>query len=227
MLKVEKIKNEIKNHIEKINRVKWDANSVLNWSNAQETLAYMNQSQKSSEFFSRTDEESLLKDYINEIRYISSTFCNEQYSNKEKLLNLLEYFRFTSMSDNLTISSNNYSYSDLSNSCGLNIAINNKGLCVSQSCFFRDILNFCNIDATTKSIILFRLPGSDKETFVGHRVVYVYPNKEQPIYIDPTWYNGNISSIDLSREYSKFSASNFGKLNITEEDIIKSRCILY
>lgn len=223
MLKVEKIKSEIKKHIEKINGVKSDANSVLNWSNAQETLAYMNQTQKSSNFFSRTDEETLFKNYISEIKYIATTFCNEKYSDKEKLLNLLEYFRFTSMSDNLSISNNNYSYSDLSNSCGLNIALNNKGLCVSQSCFFRDILNFCNIEADTKSIILFKLPGSDKKTFEGHRVVYVYPNKDQTLYIDPTWYNGNISSIDLSRECAKFSASNFGQLNITNQDITKAR----
>ena len=187
-------------------------------------INYMDASSASKAFFS-ADPKELVEKYFEEIESVSSYLGDESYSQKQKILNFMEYIRISGMYENLSIDSVQYQllYPSISQS-GLSIAILGKGICKSQAEFLSHLLIASDMEAYNYQVQFY-----DKETgnyICSHEVVTAEVLDTGNFFLDPTFYNGSLESLRGSFDMADFTEerrNTLSILNVTEQEIEEAR----
>lgn len=188
-------------------------------------LQYMESSTASKNFFDNVDVDDLMAKYEEELIRVSKALGNSTFSSKQKMLNFLEYIRINGMYENIDM--RNFFMSQtvaaISQS-GINIALLGKGVCASQARFLRDLLLTSGEEAITKKVYFIDEDGIIEDQ---HLVTYACSsNNGTNFFLDPTWYNGTINSLEgsfNSADISEQHRSLLSILDVTQEEIESAR----
>ncbi len=219
------IKEEIKKHVEKISSDKEMSKRDSDMFGMKRLVQYMESSTASKNFFDNVDVDDLMAKYEEELIRVSKAIGNTTFSSKQKMLNFLEYIRLNGMYENIDM--NKFfmpqSVAAISQS-GVNIALLGKGVCASQASFLRDLLNTSGEGAMTKKVYFFDEDGMIEDQ---HLVTYAgSSNDDKNYFLDPTWYNGTINSLEGSfncADIPEQHRSLLSILDVTQEEIENAR----
>lgn len=222
------IRKEIEKHVSKIlsdrEIVKKDSDTF----GIKRLLRYMESSTASKSFFNNTNVEELMAKYEEELIRVSEALGNSTFSSKQKMLNFLEYIRMNGMYENIDM--RNFlipkTVSSISQS-GINVALLGKGVCASQANFLRDLLITSGEDAITRKVYFIDEVGMIEDQ---HLVTYAFSSSDNAnFFLDPTWYNGTINSLEgsfNSADIPQQHRSLLSMLNVTQEEIEVARNIV-
>ena len=185
----------------------------------------MESSTASKNFFDNVDVDDLMAKYEEELIRVSKALGNSTFPSKQKMLNFLEYIRINGMYENIDM--RNFFMSQtvaaISQS-GINIALLGKGVCASQARFLRDLLLTSGEEAITKKVYFIDEDGIIEDQ---HLVTYACSsNNGTNFFLDPTWYNGTINSLEgsfNSADISEQHRSLLSILDVTQEEIESAR----
>ena len=188
-------------------------------------LQYMESSTASKNFFDNVDVDDLMAKYEEELIRVSKALGNSTFPSKQKMLNFLEYIRINGMYENIDM--RNFfmpqTVAAISQS-GINIALLGKGVCASQARFLRDLLLTSGEEAITKKVYFIDEDGIIEDQ---HLVTYACSsNNGTNFFLDPTWYNGTINSLEgsfNSADISEQHRSLLSILDVTQEEIESAR----
>lgn len=168
-------------------------------------------------FYEIEDKEKIIEEYILKINEIRNITINPNNSDKQNILNVLEYMRHMHSFDNISRRSFP-NCRDLSLSPVFQ-AFLGKGVCVSQVGLLEDILSN---DINIKSRKVSKMEGGMLNDLVDHTVNVFYLDSKE-YYIDPTWYNGSVKSLEgsINKKYS--GDKQYNSIEATDEEIIKAR----
>ena len=211
------IRKEIEKHIEEILSDREMAKRESDMFGTKRLLRYMESSTASKSFFDNTDVDDLMSKYEEELIRVSEILGNSTFSSKQKMLNFFEYIRMSGMYENIDMSKFFIpgTVSAISQS-GINIALLGKGVCASQASFLRDLLITSGEDAITKKVYFIDEDGMIEDQ---HLVTYACSSNDGAnFFLDPTWYNGTINSLEGS-----FNSADIPALleDLDKEEVIK------
>lgn len=188
-------------------------------------LQYMESSTASKNFFDNVDVDDLMAKYEEELIRVSKALGNSTFPSKQKMLNFLEYIRINGMYENIDMRDffMPQTVAAISQS-GINIALLGKGVCASQARFLRDLLLTSGEEAITKKVYFIDEDGIIEDQ---HLVTYACSsNNGTNFFLDPTWYNGTINSLEgsfNSADISEQHRSLLSILDVTQEEIESAR----
>lgn len=219
------IRKEIEEHVAQISSYKETAKRDSDMSEIKRLLQYMESSTASKNFFDNVDVDDLMAKYEEELIKVSEALGNSTFSSKQKMLNFLEYIRINGMYENIDM--RNFfmpqTVATISQS-GINIALLGKGVCASQARFLRDLLLTSGEEAITKKVYFIDEDGIIEDQ---HLVTYACSsNNGTNFFLDPTWYNGTINSLEgsfNSADISEQHRSLLSILDVTQEEIESAR----
>ena len=219
------IRKEIEEHVAQISSYKETAKRDSDMSGIKRLLQYMESSTASKNFFDNVDVDDLMAKYEEELIRVSKALGNSTFPSKQKMLNFLEYIRINGMYENIDM--RNFFMSQtvaaISQS-GINIALLGKGVCASQARFLRDLLLTSGEEAITKKVYFIDEEGIIEDQ---HLVTYACSsNNGTNFFLDPTWYNGTINSLEgsfNSADISEQHRSLLSILDVTQEEIESAR----
>lgn len=219
------IRKEIEEHVAQISSYKETAKRDSDMSGIKRLLQYMESSTASKNFFDNVDVDDLMAKYEEELIRVSKALGNSTFPSKQKMLNFLEYIRINGMYENIDM--RNFfmpqTVAAISQS-GINIALLGKGVCASQARFLRDLLLTSGEEAITKKVYFIDEDGIIEDQ---HLVTYAYSsNNGTNFFLDPTWYNGTINSLEgsfNSADISEQHRSLLSILDVTQEEIESAR----
>lgn len=219
------IRKEIEEHVAQISLYKETAKRDSDMSGIKRLLQYMESSTASKNFFDNVDVDDLMAKYEEELIRVSKALGNSTFPSKQKMLNFLEYIRINGMYENIDM--RNFFMSQtvaaISQS-GINIALLGKGVCASQARFLRDLLLTSGEEAITKKVYFIDEDGIIEDQ---HLVTYACSsNNGTNFFLDPTWYNGTINSLEgsfNSADISEQHRSLLSILDVTQEEIESAR----
>lgn len=219
------IRKEIEKHVAQISSYKETAKRDSDMSGIKRLLQYMESSTASKNFFDNVDVDDLMAKYEEELIRVSKALGNSTFPSKQKMLNFLEYIRINGMYENIDM--RNFFMSQtvaaISQS-GINIALLGKGVCASQARFLRDLLLTSGEEAITKKVYFIDEDGIIEDQ---HLVTYACSsNNGTNFFLDPTWYNGTINSLEgsfNSADISEQHRSLLSILDVTQEEIESAR----
>ena len=219
------IRKEIEEHVALISSYKETAKRASDMSGIKRLLQYMESSTASKNFFDNVDVDDLMAKYEEELIRVSKALGNSTFPSKQKMLNFLEYIRINGMYENIDM--RNFFMSQtvaaISQS-GINIALLGKGVCASQARFLRDLLLTSGEEAITKKVYFIDEDGIIEDQ---HLVTYACSsNNGTNFFLDPTWYNGTINSLEgsfNSADISEQHRSLLSILDVTQEEIESAR----
>ena len=219
------IRKEIEEHVAQISSYKETAKRESDMSEIKRLLQYMESSTASKNFFDNVDVDDLMAKYEEELIRVSKALGNSTFSSKQKMLNFLEYIRINGMYENIDM--RNFfmpqTVATISQS-GINIALLGKGVCASQARFLRDLLLTSGEEAITKKVYFIDEDGIIEDQ---HLVTYACSsNNGTNFFLDPTWYNGTINSLEgsfNSADISEQHRSLLSILDVTQEEIESAR----
>jgi hypothetical protein len=219
------IRKEIEEHVAQISSYKETAKRDSDMSGIKRLLQYMESSTASKNFFDNVDVDDLMAKYEEELIRVSKALGNSTFPSKQKMLNFLEYIRINGMYENIDM--RNFFMSQtvaaISQS-GINIALLGKGVCASQARFLRDLLLTSGEEAITKKVYFIDEDGIIEDQ---HLVTYACSsNNGTNFFLDPTWYNGTINSLEgsfNSADISEQHRSLLSILDVTQEEIESAR----
>lgn len=219
------IRKEIEEHVAQIFSYKETAKRASDMSGIKRLLQYMESSTASKNFFDNVDVDDLMAKYEEELIRVSKALGNSTFPSKQKMLNFLEYIRINGMYENIDM--RNFFMSQtvaaISQS-GINIALLGKGVCASQARFLRDLLLTSGEEAITKKVYFIDEDGIIEDQ---HLVTYACSsNNGTNFFLDPTWYNGTINSLEgsfNSADISEQHRSLLSILDVTQEEIESAR----
>lgn len=199
-------------------------NRLYSQSDMQKYNSYMDASSASKAFFDMEPGE-LIKRYLEEINCVSEYLGDSSFSEKQKIINYMEYIRMNGMYENLSRSSveNKVVYAGLSQS-GLNIAILGKGVCKSQAEFLSHLLIASDMQAYNEQVQFY-----DKQSGAyidSHEVTTAELLDGQSYFLDPTMYNGSSDSLKGTFDKANLEEERKEKLTIldvTEDEISEAR----
>lgn len=166
----------------------------------------------------------LVAKYEKELESIIESLGNTTYSDKEKLLNYLEYIRLNVCNENYKVDLDDFfdtAYMPNLSMTAFNSAILGKGVCSSQSGFLTDLLNYSNFtEYGTVSIKTILLPEGVRDV-----VVLGCEDETKAVVLDPKGYAGTVQSIKRVFSYKKniYPEQKNNKLEITRENILNAR----
>ncbi len=213
--------DEYEGHIARIHTLR---NTVSPQIDKEKYNSYMDASSASKAFFS-ADPKELIEKYFQEIESVSSFLGDSSYSQKQIILNFMEYIRMSGMYENLPSSSvqNQVAYPMLSQS-GLNIAILGKGVCKSQAEFLSHLLIASNMQGYNYQVQFYDKKNGDY--IDSHEVVTAELLEDENYFLDPTFYNGSVESLKGSFDMADLSEERRSTLSIlepTEQEIEDAR----
>lgn len=219
------IRKEIEEHVAQISSYKETAKRDSDMSGIKRLLQYMESSTASKNFFDNVDVDDLMAKYEEEMIRVSKALGNSTFPSKQKMLNFLEYIRINGMYENIDM--RNFfmpqTVAAISQS-GINIALLGKGVCASQARFLRDLLLTSGEEAITKKVYFIDEDGIIEDQ---HLVTYACSsNNGTNFFLDPTWYNGTINSLEgsfNSADISEQHRSLLSILDVTQEEIESAR----
>lgn len=219
------IRKEIEEHVAQISSYKETAKRDSDMSGIKRLLQYMESSTASKNFFDNVDVDDLMAKYEEELIRVSKALGNSTFPSKQKMLNFLEYIRINGMYENIDM--RNFfmpqTVAAISQS-GINIALLGKGVCASQARFLRDLLLTSGEEAITKKVYFIDEDGIIEDQ---HLVTYACSsNNGTNFFLDPTWYNGTINSLEgsfNSADISEQHRSLLSILDVTQEEIESAR----
>lgn len=219
------IRKEIEEYVAQISSYKETAKRDSDMSGIKRLLQYMESSTASKNFFDNVDVDDLMAKYEEELIRVSKALGNSTFPSKQKMLNFLEYIRINGMYENIDM--RNFFMSQtvaaISQS-GINIALLGKGVCASQARFLRDLLLTSGEEAITKKVYFIDEDGIIEDQ---HLVTYACSsNNGTNFFLDPTWYNGTINSLEgsfNSADISEQHRSLLSILDVTQEEIESAR----
>lgn len=219
------IRKEIEEHVAQISSYKETAKRDSDMSGIKRLLQYMKSSTASKNFFDNVDVDDLMAKYEEELIRVSKALGNSTFPSKQKMLNFLEYIRINGMYENIDM--RNFfmpqTVAAISQS-GINIALLGKGVCASQARFLRDLLLTSGEEAITKKVYFIDEDGIIEDQ---HLVTYACSsNNGTNFFLDPTWYNGTINSLEgsfNSADISEQHRSLLSILDVTQEEIESAR----
>ena len=219
------IRKEIEEHVAQISSYKETAKRDSDMSGIKRLLQYMESSTASKNFFDNVDVDDLMAKYEEELIRVSKALGNSTFPSKQKMLNFLEYIRINGMYENIDM--RNFfmpqTVAAISQS-GINIALLGKGVCASQARFLRDLLLTSGEEAITKKVYFIDEDGIIEDQ---HLVTYACSsNTGTNFFLDPTWYNGTINSLEgsfNSADISEQHRSLLSILDVTQEEIESAR----
>ena len=219
------IRKEIEEHVAQISSYKETAKRDSDMSGIKRLLQYMESSTASKNFFDNVDVDDLMAKYEEELIRVSKALGNSTFPSKQKMLNFLEYIRINGMYENIDM--RNFFMSQtvaaISQS-GINIALLGKGVCAAQARFLRDLLLTSGEEAITKKVYFIDEDGIIEDQ---HLVTYACSsNNGTNFFLDPTWYNGTINSLEgsfNSADISEQHRSLLSILDVTQEEIESAR----
>ena len=219
------IRKEIEEHVAQISSYKETAKRDSDMSGIKRLLQYMESSTASKNFFDNVDVDDLMAKYEEELIRVSKALGNSTFPSKQKMLNFLEYIRINGMYENIDM--RNFFMSQtvaaISQS-GINIELLGKGVCASQARFLRDLLLTSGEEAITKKVYFIDEDGIIEDQ---HLVTYACSsNNGTNFFLDPTWYNGTINSLEgsfNSADISEQHRSLLSILDVTQEEIESAR----
>lgn len=219
------IRKEIEKHIKEILSDREMAKNDSDMLGTKRLLRYMESSTASKSFFDNTDVDDLMSKYEEELLRVSETLGNSTFSSKQKMLNFLEYIRISGMYENIDMHKFLIpgAVSAISQS-GINVALLGKGVCASQASFLRDLLITSGEDAITEKVYFIDESGMIEDQ---HLVTYAFPSSgDDKFFLDPTWYNGTISSLEgsfNSADIPEQHRSLLSMLDVTQKEIESAR----
>ena len=201
--------------ISKFDEIEEKANAMLDKANAMQELNQVNDG----------GIDDLMAKYEEELIRVSKALGNSTFPSKQKMLNFLEYIRINGMYENIDM--RNFfmpqTVAAISQS-GINIALLGKGVCASQARFLRDLLLTSGEEAITKKVYFIDEDGIIEDQ---HLVTYACSsNNGTNFFLDPTWYNGTINSLEgsfNSADISEQHRSLLSILDVTQEEIESAR----
>lgn len=213
---------EIRDHIDEINHLRnTHIEKKVYEEDRKKIVDYMDASPASRKFFSKNNLESLLKEYIEEIEVVSRYLGNSSFSEKEKVLNFMEYIRLNGMYENIPNSQfTNKTMRALISQTGLNIALLGKGVCRSQAQFLNHLLIGSGIKA-----YYYQIRSSNSRANVAHEVITAELSNNS-YFLDPTWYNGTVESLKGSFEEAELTPQNremLSTLEVSQQEINEAR----
>ena len=219
------IRKEIEEHVAQISSYKETAKRDSDMSGIKRLLQYMESSTASKNCFDNVDVDDLMAKYEEELIRVSKALGNSTFPSKQKMLNFLEYIRINGMYENIDM--RNFfmpqTVAAISQS-GINIALLGKGVCASQARFLRDLLLTSGEEAITKKVYFIDEDGIIEDQ---HLVTYACSsNNGTNFFLDPTWYNGTINSLEgsfNSADISEQHRSLLSILDVTQEEIESAR----
>jgi len=218
------IRKEIEKHVAEISSDREMAKRDSDMFGIKRLLRYMESSTASKSFFDNVDADDLRAKYEEELIRVSETLGNSTFSSKQKMLNFLEYIRMNGMYENIDMSKFFIpgTVSAISQS-GINIALLGKGVCASQASFLRDLLITSGEDAITRKVDFIE----DGIIEDQHLVTYACPSGGGTnFFLDPTWYNGTINSLEGSFNSAYIPEQHralLSMLDVTQEEIESAR----
>lgn len=219
------IRKEIEEHVAQISSYKETAKRDSDMSGIKRLLQYMESSTASKNFFDNVDVDDLMAKYEEELIRVSKALGNSTFPSKQKMLNFLEYIRINGMYENIDMRDffMPQTVAAISQS-GINIALLGKGVCASQARFLRDLLLTSGEEAITKKVYFIDEDGIIEDQ---HLVTYACSsNNGTNFFLDPTWYNGTINSLEgsfNSADISEQHRSLLSILDVTQEEIESAR----
>lgn len=219
------IRKEIEEHVAQISSYKETAKRDSDMSGIKRLLQYMEFSTASKNFFDNVDVDDLMAKYEEELIRVSKALGNSTFPSKQKMLNFLEYIRINGMYENIDMRDffMPQTVAAISQS-GINIALLGKGVCASQARFLRDLLLTSGEEAITKKVYFIDEDGIIEDQ---HLVTYACSsNNGTNFFLDPTWYNGTINSLEgsfNSADISEQHRSLLSILDVTQEEIESAR----
>ena len=219
------IRKEIEKNIEEILSDREMAKRESDMFGTKRLLRYMESSTASKSFFDNTDVDDLMSKYEEELIRVSEALGNSTFSSKQKMLNFLEYIRMSGMYENIDMHKflMPQTVSAISQS-GINVALLGKGVCASQASLLRDLLITSGEDAITKKVYFIDEDGMIEDQ---HLVTYACSSKDGAnFFLDPTWYNGTINSLEgsfNSADIPEQHRSLLSMLDVTQEEIESAR----
>ena len=219
------IRKEIEKHVAQISSYKETAKRASDMSGIKRLLQYMESSTASKNFFDNVDVDDLMAKYEEELIRVSKALGNSTFPSKQKMLNFLEYIRINGMYENIDMRDffMPQTVAAISQS-GINIALLGKGVCASQARFLRDLLLTSGEEAITKKVYFIDEDGIIEDQ---HLVTYACSsNNGTNFFLDPTWYNGTINSLEgsfNSADISEQHRSLLSILDVTQEEIESAR----
>lgn len=219
------IRKEIEEHVAQISSYKETAKRDSDMSGIKRLLQYMESSTASKNFFDNVDVDDLMAKYEEELIRVSKALGNSTFPSKQKMLNFLEYIRINGMYENIDMRDffMPQTVAAISQS-GINIALLGKGVCASQARFLRDLLLTSGEEAITKKLYFIDEDGIIEDQ---HLVTYACSsNNGTNFFLDPTWYNGTINSLEgsfNSADISEQHRSLLSILDVTQEEIESAR----
>lgn len=219
------IRKEIEKHVAQISSYKETAKRDSDMSGIKRLLQYMESSTASKNFFDNVDVDDLMAKYEEELIRVSKALGNSTFPSKQKMLNFLEYIRINGMYENIDMRDFFWSQTVAAISqSGINIALLGKGVCASQARFLRDLLLTSGEEAITKKVYFIDEDGIIEDQ---HLVTYACSsNNGTNFFLDPTWYNGTINSLEgsfNSADISEQHRSLLSILDVTQEEIESAR----
>lgn len=219
------IRKEIEKHVTEMASYREMAKRDSDIFGIKRLLQYMEDSTASKSFFDNVDVDDLMSKYEKELIRVSEALGNSTFSSKQKMLNFLEYIRMNGMYENIDMSkfSMPQTVAAISQS-GINIALLGKGVCASQASFLRDLLITSGEDAITKKVYFI-----DEDNIIEdqHLVTYSCSSEDGTnFFLDPTWYNGTINSLEgsfNSADIPEQHRSLLSILDVTREEIELAR----
>ena len=219
------IRKEIEEHVAQISSYKETAKRDSDMSGIKRLLQYMESSTASKNFFDNVDVDDLMAKYEEELIRVSKALGNSTFPSKQKMLNFLEYIRINGMYENIDMRDffMPQTVAAISQS-GINIALLGKGVCASQARFLRAFLLTSGEEAITKKVYFIDEDGIIEDQ---HLVTYACSsNNGTNFFLDPTWYNGTINSLEgsfNSADISEQHRSLLSILDVTQEEIESAR----
>ncbi len=183
-------------------------------------LEYINSTQNSKSFFEIGNTDYMYAKLKKELEDVVSTLGCEHFSLEEKIINFLEYIRLNGMYESIGEKAAILSQE------AINIALLGKGVCNSQSKFLELLLLASNEEARTLRVIGIE----ESQDIKYHQVTVSKFDKDKFYFLDPTTYNGRLSSIHykLSDEnFHNVKSSELYNFYASEEKINKSRQNVY
>lgn len=170
------MQNDVRSHRDLVYRIN-------NTDEYKSLLKYIKVTPYSKRFFENSNTEYMYDKLKTELKEIVDILGNKHFSLEEKILNFLEYIRLNGMYESIGEKAAVLSQD------ALNIAILGKGVCNSQSKFLELLLIASNEESKT-----LRIRGVE-ENSSEHQANFVKFDKDKFYFLDPTAYNGKISSM--------------------------------
>lgn len=165
----------------------------------------------------------LFYDYERNLKHIAEMIYNPQFSNKQNVLNVLEYMRIMAMYENVKQKKEaDFQIIELSR-YPIFLSMFGKGVCYSQAKFTRDILLHMGINAVDFYI---EIDNNYYKRGIPHQQTLL--NLDNNYYfIDATDYNGTLDGIQFElQQQNKNKLESSGirtDFSATQEEIKKSR----